>query len=414
MVIVAGETGSGKSTQLPKICLQIGRGVRGMIGHTQPRRIAARALAERIAEETGTAVGGAVGYAIRFGDHTGPDTLVKLMTDGILLNEIVRDRMLWAYDTIIIDEAHERSLNIDFLLGYLRDLLPRRPDLKLIITSATIDPQRFSRHFGDAPIVEVSGRTYPVEIRYRPFGLDEQSPTSMTARSPERPARGHRGPAPARAREEAIDQAQAICDATDELLRAGDGDILVFLSGEREITDTAEVLRGHLASKRGVTEVLPLYGRLSAADQHKVFSSHTGRRIVLATNVAETSLTVPGIRYVIDPGTARISRYSPRSKVQRLPIEPISQASAGQRAGRCGRVADGICIRLYSEDDFAGRPAFTDPEIARTSLASVILQMASLDLGRHCGLRVPRPARPAADHRRDNGSHRTRGAGPDR
>jgi ATP-dependent helicase HrpA len=379
VVIVAGETGSGKSTQLPKICLQIGRGVRGMIGHTQPRRIAARALAERIAEETGTAVGGAVGYAIRFGDHTGPDTLVKLMTDGILLNEIVRDRMLWAYDTIIIDEAHERSLNIDFLLGYLRDLLPRRPDLKLIITSATIDPQRFSRHFGNAPIVEVSGRTYPVEIRYRPFGLDDQSdpdddPDDRSARQP-------RAPAPVRAREEAIDQAQAICDATDELLRAGDGDILVFLSGEREITDTAEVLRGHLASKRGVSEVLPLYGRLSAADQHKVFSAHTGRRIVLATNVAETSLTVPGIRYVIDPGTARISRYSPRSKVQRLPIEPISQASAGQRAGRCGRVADGICIRLYSEEDFNGRPAFTDPEIARTSLASVILQMASLDLG---------------------------------
>ena len=382
VVIVAGETGSGKSTQLPKICLQIGRGIRGLIGHTQPRRIAARALAERIAEETGTAVGGAVGYAIRFGDHTGPDTLVKLMTDGILLNEIVRDRMLLAYDTIIIDEAHERSLNIDFLLGYLRDLLPRRPDLKLIITSATIDPQRFSQHFSDAPIVEVSGRTYPVEIRYRPFGLDEQvDPDNDDGEQPGRPARTTRGPAPARAREEAIDQAQAICDATDELLRAGEGDILVFLSGEREITDTAEVLRGHLASKRGVTEVLPLYGRLSAADQHKVFATHTGRRIVLATNVAETSLTVPGIRYVIDPGTARISRYSPRSKVQRLPIEPISQASAGQRAGRCGRVADGICIRLYSEEDFAGRPAFTDPEIARTSLASVILQMASLDLG---------------------------------
>jgi ATP-dependent helicase HrpA len=380
VVIVAGETGSGKSTQLPKICLQIGRGVRGTIGHTQPRRIAARALAERIAEETGTTVGGAVGYAIRFGDHTGPDTLVKLMTDGILLNEIVRDRMLWAYDTIIIDEAHERSLNIDFLLGYLKELLPRRPDLKLIITSATIDPGRFSRHFGDAPVVEVSGRTYPVEIRYRPYGPDDQSDPDDAPEQAE-PSRVNRGVAAARAREEAIDQAQAICDAADELMRAGDGDILVFLSGEREITDTAEVLRGHLASRRGVTEVLPLYGRLSAADQHKVFSTHTGRRIVLATNVAETSLTVPGIRYVIDPGTARISRYSPRSKVQRLPIEPISQASAGQRAGRCGRVADGICIRLYSEDDFASRPEFTDPEIARTSLASVILQMASLDLG---------------------------------
>ena len=381
VVIVAGETGSGKSTQLPKICLQIGRGVRGSIGHTQPRRIAARALAERIAEETGTAVGGAVGYAIRFGDHTGPNTLVKLMTDGILLNEIVRDRMLWAYDTIIIDEAHERSLNIDFLLGYLKELLPRRPDLKLIITSATIDPLRFSQHFGDAPIVEVSGRTFPVEIRYRPFGLvdqgdEEDNPDDPDAVRPVRPAAGS-----ARAREDAVDQAQAICDAAAELMAAGDGDILVFLSGEREITDTAEVLRGFLAGRRGATEVLPLYGRLSAADQHKVFSGHTGRRIVLATNVAETSLTVPGIRYVIDPGTARISRYSSRSKVQRLPIEPISQASAGQRAGRCGRVADGICIRLYSEEDFQSRPAFTDPEIARTSLASVILQMASLDLG---------------------------------
>ncbi|MGS0683644.1 DUF3418 domain-containing protein [Nakamurella sp. GG22] len=411
VVIVAGETGSGKSTQLPKICLQVGRGVRGTIGHTQPRRIAARALAERIAEETGTVVGGAVGYAIRFGDHTGPDTLVKLMTDGILLNEIGRDRMLTAYDTIIIDEAHERSLNIDFLLGYLKELLPRRPDLKLIITSATIDPQRFSRHFGDAPIVEVSGRTYPVEIRYRPFGVDDQADPEMpddedgeqdadgrrhgesrpvAGRDGDRPGgpgrqqRGNRptaGNAAARAREDAVDQAQAICSAADELMAAGDGDILVFLSGEREITDTAEVLRGHLAGRRGTTEVLPLYGRLSAADQHKVFSRHTGRRIVLATNVAETSLTVPGVRYVIDPGTARISRYSPRSKVQRLPIEPISQASAGQRAGRCGRVADGICIRLYSEEDFLSRPEYTDPEIARTSLASVILQMASLDLG---------------------------------
>ncbi len=407
VVIVAGETGSGKSTQLPKICLRLGRGVHGMIGHTQPRRIAARALAERIAEETGTEVGGAVGYAIRFGDHTGPYTLVKLMTDGILLNEIVRDRMLWAYDTIIIDEAHERSLNIDFLLGYLRDLLPRRPDLKLIITSATIDPQRFARHFGDAPVVEVSGRTYPVEIRYRPYGIDEQrdaeeiddaepdsarsaggTPTARHAtqgRSSDNRSSGGRSSdnrsSDNRLGDDGIDQAQAICDAVDELSAAGGGDILVFLSGEREITDTAEVLRGHLAGRRETTEVLPLYGRLSAADQHKVFSAHTGRRIVLATNVAETSLTVPGIRYVIDPGTARISRYSARSKVQRLPIEPISQASARQRAGRCGRVADGICIRLYSEEDFLGRPAFTDPEIARTSLASVILQMASLDLG---------------------------------
>ncbi len=372
VVIVAGETGSGKSTQLPKICLSIGRGVRGLIGHTQPRRIAARALAERIAEETGTELGGAIGYTIRFGDHTGPDTLVKLMTDGILLAEVGRDPLLSSYDTIIIDEAHERSLNIDFLLGYLVRLLPRRPDLKVIITSATIDPQRFSAHFGHAPIVEVSGRTYPVQVRYRPYGADDMSddddePKPATART-----------APA---DSTRDLAQAICDATDELAVEGDGDILVFLSGEREITDTAEALRGHLASRPGHTEVLPLYGRLSAADQHKVFSAHVGRRIVLSTNVAETSLTVPGIRYVVDPGTARISRYSPRTKVQRLPIEPISRASAGQRAGRCGRVADGICIRLYSEEDFAGRAEFTDPEITRTSLASVILQMAALDLG---------------------------------
>ena len=375
VVIVAGETGSGKSTQLPKICLSIGRGVRGLIGHTQPRRIAARALAERIAEETGTEMGRAIGYTIRFGDHTGEDTLVKLMTDGILLAEIGRDRLLSAYDTIIIDEAHERSLNIDFLLGYLVELLPRRPDLKVIITSATIDPQRFSRHFGDAPIVEVSGRTYPVEVRYRPYGADDLSDDEDEQETPK-----PRNPRAARD-DSSRDLAQAICDATDELAREGDGDILVFLSGEREITDTAEVLRGHLASRPGVTEVLPLYGRLSAADQHKVFSAHVGRRIVLSTNVAETSLTVPGIRYVIDPGTARISRYSPRTKVQRLPIEPISQASAGQRAGRCGRVADGICIRLYPEEDFDGRPEYTDPEISRTSLASVILQMASLDLG---------------------------------
>ena len=380
VVIVAGETGSGKSTQLPKICLQIGRGIRGTIGHTQPRRIAARALAERIAEETDTELGAAVGYTIRFGDHTGPNTLVKLMTDGILLAEIARDRMLCAYDTIILDEAHERSLNIDFLLGYLVGLLPRRPDLKLIITSATIDPQRFSRHFADAPVVEVSGRMYPVEIRYRPYGVDEIDNEELADDDGQAVARRSAGSS--RPRDESPDQAQAICDAADELMAAGDGDILVFLSGEREITDTAEILRGHLAGRRGgAVEVLPLYGRLSAADQHKVFHAHTGRRIVLATNVAETSLTVPGIRYVIDPGTARISRYSPRTKVQRLPIERISQASAGQRAGRCGRLADGICIRLYSEADFAGRPEFTDPEIARTALASVILQMAALNLG---------------------------------
>ncbi len=423
VVIVAGETGSGKSTQLPKICLQLGRGIRGLIGHTQPRRIAARALAERIAEETGTELGDAIGYAIRFGDHTGANTLVKLMTDGILLAEIGRDRLLSNYDTIIIDEAHERSLNIDFLLGYLTELLPRRPDLKLIITSATIDPQRFSQHFGDAPIVEVSGRTYPVEIRYRPYGPDEHdndsdgaddsgdpagAPTgprrptkpTMSTRStkftrPTRPTKFTRpakpaGPAGSAARPASkgradpgtVDQATAICQAVDELATLGDGDVLVFLSGEREITDTAEVLRAHLAGLSGTaTDVLPLYGRLSVADQHKVFSEHSGRRVVLATNVAETSLTVPGIRYVIDPGTARISRYSTRTKVQRLPIERISQASAGQRAGRCGRVADGICIRLYSESDFQTRPEFTEPEIARTSLAAVILQMAALGLG---------------------------------
>ncbi len=380
VIVVAGETGSGKSTQLPKICLQIGRGVRGMIGHTQPRRIAARALAERISEETGTRLGGAIGYTIRFGDHTGPDTLVKLMTDGILLADIARDRMLRAYDTIILDEAHERSLNIDFLLGYLVELLPRRPDLKLIITSATIDPARFARHFGDAPVVEVSGRTYPVEIRYRPYGPDgaEGDEADATADGDDRRGDPDRRDA---VLVETGDQSQAITAAVDELMSAGQGDILVFLSGEREITDTADVLRGHLAGRRERVDVLPLYGRLSSADQHKVFDPHTGRRIVLSTNVAETSLTVPGIRYVIDPGTARISRYSPRTKVQRLPIERISQASAGQRAGRCGRLEDGVCIRLYSQADFEARPRFTDPEIARTALASVILRMAALELG---------------------------------
>src|SRR6478752_3671936 len=314
VIIVAGETGSGKSTQLPKICLKLGRGVRGLIGHTQPRRIAARSLAERIADETGTDLGGLVGYTIRFGDHTGPDTMVKLMTDGILLAEITRDRELSRYDTIILDEAHERSLNIDFLLGYLTELLPRRPDLKVIITSATIDPARFSAHFGGAPIVEVSGRTYPVEIRYRPYGPAEGAEDDDDAESARPPASaGRRSP-----RNEPVDQATAICRAVDELATEGDGDVLVFLSGEREITDTAEVLRGHLAGSSGSghrVEVLPLYGRLSIADQHRVFSPHSGRRIVLSTNVAETSLTVPGIRYVIDPGTARISRYSLRTKV---------------------------------------------------------------------------------------------------
>lgn len=357
VVIVAGETGSGKTTQIPKMCMELGRGVRGMIGHTQPRRIAARTVAERVADELRTPLGEAVGWKVRFTDQVNQDaTFVKIMTDGILLAEIQSDRDLRAYDTIIIDEAHERSLNIDFLLGYLAQLLPRRPDLKVVITSATIDPERFSRHFGDAPIVEVSGRTYPVEVRYRPL-LEED---------------GDEGDR---------DQITAICDAVDELQSEGPGDILVFLSGEREIRDTADAL-----DKRKLrhTEVLPLYARLSHAEQHRVFKRPGGgatRRIVLATNVAETSLTVPGIKYVIDPGTARISRYSHRTKVQRLPIERISQASANQRKGRCGRTSDGICVRLFSEDDFEARPEFTDAEILRTNLASVILQMTSAGLG---------------------------------
>jgi ATP-dependent helicase HrpA len=356
VVIVAGETGSGKTTQIPKICLELGRGVRGLIGHTQPRRIAARTVAERVAEELRTPLGEAVGWKVRFTDQVGDSTLVKLMTDGIMLAEIQTDRELRAYDTIIIDEAHERSLNIDFILGYLAQLLPRRPDLKVIITSATIDPERFSRHFGDAPIVEVSGRTYPVEVRYRPL-LEEGGEDADR------------------------DQVTAICDAVDELQAEGPGDILVFLSGEREIRDTADALN---KKQLRHTEVLPLYARLSSAEQHRVFQRPGGgvsRRVVLATNVAETSLTVPGIRYVIDPGTARISRYSHRTKVQRLPIERISQASANQRKGRCGRTSDGICIRLYDEDDFLSRPEFTDPEILRTNLASVILQMTAAGLG---------------------------------
>ncbi|GGX58813.1 ATP-dependent RNA helicase HrpA [Streptomyces chartreusis] len=354
VVIVAGETGSGKTTQIPKICLELGRGVRGMIGHTQPRRIAARTVAERVAEELDTPLGESVGWKVRFTDQVNPDgTFIKLMTDGILLAEIQTDRELRAYDTIIIDEAHERSLNIDFLLGYLAQLLPKRPDLKVVITSATIDPERFARHFGDAPIVEVSGRTYPVEVRYRPL-LEEDSEDADR------------------------DQITAICDAVEELQGEGKGDILVFLSGEREIRDTADALT---RKQYRFTEVLPLYARLSHAEQHRVFQQHTGRRIVLATNVAETSLTVPGIKYVIDPGFARISRYSHRTKVQRLPIEPISQASANQRKGRCGRTSDGICIRLYSEDDFVARPEFTDAEILRTNLASVILQMTAAGLG---------------------------------
>jgi ATP-dependent helicase HrpA len=355
VIIVAGETGSGKTTQLPKICLELGRGVAGQIGHTQPRRIAARTVAERIAEELGTEVGTAVGYKVRFTDKSSDSTLVKVMTDGILLAEMQRDRRLRRYDTLIIDEAHERSLNIDFILGYLKRLLPSRPDLKVIITSATIDPERFSKHFWDAPVIEVSGRTYPVEVRYRPLA------------DPDRP------------RDEPRDQAQGIVDAIRELRAEGPGDVLVFLSGEREIRDAADAL----ADQPGLTdlEVMPLYGRLSAAEQHRVFQPHRRSRVVLATNVAETSLTVPGIRYVVDPGTARISRYSQRTKVQRLPIERISRASADQRKGRCGRTSDGICIRLYSEEDFESRPEFTEPEILRTNLASVILQAAALDLG---------------------------------
>lgn len=464
VVIVAGETGSGKTTQLPKICLELGRGVTGMIGHTQPRRIAARSVAERIASELGTPIGsgGVVGYQVRFTEEVGDNTLVKLMTDGILLAEIQSDPQLRRYDTIIVDEAHERSLNIDFILGYLARLLPQRPDLKVIITSATIDSERFAEHFGreqigdrgrpftvPAPVIEVSGRTYPVEVRYRPLAPDDAPAASDDAGGEAAgPAAGSRpGPAgpgelsetelealtspdpkvraAARARREAIrsgagstsleprnqgvrgkgrgragsaaaesgeprDQVTGILDAVDELLGEPSGDILIFLAGERDIRDTEAALIDHLGARYtpdgrsrtpGAIEVVPLYSRLSAAEQHRVFETHQVRRIVLATNVAETSLTVPGIRYVIDPGLARISRYSNRTKVQRLPIEPVSRASANQRAGRCGRVADGIAIRLYSQADFEARPEYTEPEILRTSLASVILQMAALGLG---------------------------------
>ena len=470
VVIVAGETGSGKTTQLPKICLELGRGVTGMIGHTQPRRIAARSVAERIASELGTPIGrdGVVGYQVRFTEEVGENTLVKLMTDGILLAEIQSDPQLCHYDTIIVDEAHERSLNIDFILGYLARLLPQRPDLKVIITSATIDSERFAEHFGreltgdrgqpftvPAPVIEVSGRTHPVEVRYRPLAPDDVEPdshdtggTSADASSEIRPGPAAPGElseaelealtspdpavrAAARARREAIhsgagstalsprnqgargkgrgragstgvgagsssgagepkDQVTGILDAVDELLGEPSGDILVFLAGERDIRDTEAALIDHLGARYtpdgrsrtpGAIEVVPLYSRLSAAEQHRVFEAHQTRRIVLATNVAETSLTVPGIRYVIDPGLARISRYSNRTKVQRLPIEPVSRASANQRAGRCGRVADGIAIRLYSQSDFEARPEYTEPEILRTSLASVILQMAALGLG---------------------------------
>lgn len=349
VVIVAGETGSGKTTQLPKICMEIGRGQKGLIGHTQPRRIAARSVAERIASELDSELGQTIGFRVRFADKLNDNSLVKLMTDGILLAEIAHDPFLNRYDTIIIDEAHERSLNIDFLLGYLKRLLPKRPDLKIIVTSATIDTKRFSDHFNNAPVIEVSGRTFPVEVRYH---LDE-----------------HNGDK---------DQLQSIFDAVDELVAEGPGDILIFMNGEREIRDTSDALAKR---KLANTDVLPLFARLSYAEQSKIFKISHKRRIVLATNVAETSLTVPGIRYVIDPGTARISRYSYRTKVQRLPIEKVSQASANQRKGRCGRVAEGICIRLYSEADFDARSAFTDPEILRTNLASVILQMVSLGLG---------------------------------
>ena len=430
VVIVSGETGSGKTTQLPKICMQLGRGVAGMIGHTQPRRLAARSVADRIADELGQTVGResgqVVGYQVRFTDEVGPTTLVKLMTDGILLAEIQSDPMLRRYDTLIIDEAHERSLNIDFILGYVARLLPARPDLKVIITSATIDSDRFARHFGTwegtpgsgrliepAPVIEVSGRTYPVEIRYRPLGpttpssytseasaqadetieiiettdVTESGPMQLVLEDPddELATLGY-------GMGEDIDVETAICHAVDELSAEGDGDILVFLPGERDIRDTEAALLDHLkgrgrragddkGARPGDIEILPLYARLTAAEQHRVFEPHRLRRVVLATNVAETSLTVPGIRYVIDPGLARISRYSNKTKVQRLPIEPVSQASANQRAGRCGRVAEGVAIRLFSQADYLSRPRFTEPEILRTSLASVILQMASLGLG---------------------------------
>lgn len=352
VIVVTGETGSGKTTQLPKICLDAGRGIAGLIGHTQPRRIAARSIAHRIAEELSSPVGQSVGYKVRFTDKTNPDGYIKLMTDGILLAETRSDPNLKAYDTIVIDEAHERSLNIDFLLGYLKQLLPRRADLKVIITSATIHPEAFSKHF-DAPIIEVSGRTYPVETRYRPLQSDDPDEEDRT-------------------------QIEGILGAVDELWREGSGDILTFLAGEREIRETTEALRKHHPPH---VEILPLYARLSSEEQMRVFQAHSHRRIVLATNVAETSLTVPGIKFVIDPGTARISRYAARSNVQRLLIEKISQASADQRRGRAGRTSAGICIRLYSEEDYESRAKFTDPEILRTHLASVILQMKWLGLG---------------------------------
>ncbi|MGZ8982660.1 MAG: ATP-dependent RNA helicase HrpA [Methylotenera sp.] len=394
VVIVCGETGSGKTTQIPKICLELGRGVSGLIGHTQPRRIAARSVASRIAQELQSPLGEVVGYKVRFNDKLSESSYIKLMTDGILLAETQGDKFLNAYDTIIIDEAHERSLNIDFLLGYLKQLLPKRPDLKIIVTSATIDADRFSKHFNGAPVIEVSGRTYPVEIRYRPLGkagfrareiaeadnaqfdIDDETIFGI-ARKAKTEARWLEEDD----EEEAIEE--AILDAADDLLRQGDGDILVFLPGEREIRDTADHLRKYQgrSAKLKHIEVLPLFARLSIEDQQKIFKSHSLRRIVLATNVAETSLTVPGIKYVIDAGLARMNRYSTRVKVEQLQIEKISQAAAKQRAGRCGRVSSGICVRLYSEEDFNGRPEFTEPEILRSSLASVILRMAALRLG---------------------------------
>ncbi len=370
VVIVCGETGSGKTTQLPKICLAAGRGERGLIGHTQPRRIAARAVAARIAHELGQAVGEAVGYKVRFTDHTSPDAYVKLMTDGILLAETQGDPRLGAYDTIIVDEAHERSLNIDFLLGYLKQLLPARPDLKVVITSATLDAERFARHFGTegkpVPVIEVSGRVFPVDVRYRPLRKAGAGDAALPGEADD---------------EEELEE--AIVDTAEDLWREGPGDILVFLPGEREIRETGELLRRGLARRpyAAELEILPLFARLSVAEQQRIFAPGGGRRIVLATNVAETSLTVPGIRYVIDAGLARVKRYSVRNKTTLLQIEKVSQAAANQRAGRCGRVAEGICVRLYGEDDFAARPKFTDPEILRSSLAAVILRMASLDLG---------------------------------
>ena len=357
VTIICGETGSGKTTQIPKMCLEAGRGVEGLIGHTQPRRLAARSVSTRLASELKSELGGTVGYKVRFSDQVSADSYIKLMTDGILLAEIQSDPWLNQYDTIIVDEAHERSLNIDFILGYLKRLLQKRKDLKIIITSATIDPDTFSKHFDDAPIVLAEGRSYPVEVRYRPWGEDE---------------------------EDERDQSQAIFDACDELASVGAGDILVFLAGERDIREAADYIgkaRSGSRLLRGV-EVMPLLARLSAAEQARIFQPHSGRRIILATNVAETSLTVPGIRYVVDAGMARVSRYSVRSKVQRLPIENISQASANQRKGRCGREAPGVCIRLYTEEDFDQRPEFTEPEILRTNLASVILQMEVSKLGR--------------------------------